>query len=62
MKTKLPAIRFQSHLCIKMAFKTDVNIPKIINAQNSVKELLPNTAIPKLFSAAVQYAEPKNWG
>ena len=60
INTKLPIIRCQSHLCIKIAFKTEVSIPRIINAQTRVIELLPKTALPQLFSAAVQYADPKN--
>lgn len=62
MKIKLPPILLQSHLCIKIAFNTDVSIPKTMKAQNNVIELLPKTAIPRLFSAAVQYAEPKKCG
>ena len=63
IKIKLPPIRFQSHFFIKMAFRTDVNIPKIMKAQNRARGLsFPRTAKPRLFSAAVQYAEPKNWG
>ncbi len=54
MKIKLPPIRRQSHLCIKIALRTEVNIPKTMKAQKRVIELFPKTAIPRLFSAAVQ--------
>ena len=62
IKIKLPPIRRQSHLCIKIALRTEVNIPSTMNAQKRVVGLFPRTAIPRLFSAAVQYAEPRNWG
>ena len=45
MNKKFPKIRCQSHLCIKMAFRTEVSIPRIMKAQKSAIEFpLPRTA------------------
>lgn len=62
MNKKLPTIRRQSNFFNNKAFKNEINIPNTKKAQNKTNELFPNTAIPKLDCAAVQYAEPKILG